>query len=75
MALKRPPAVQVDNVSIPTGEIAAVRGTPFDFTTPHTVGERIAEVPGVCAMCRAVCGVRCAVRGEREGVCVWGGAG
>ena len=27
--------------SIPTGEIRSVKGTPFDFTTPHTVGERI----------------------------------
>jgi aldose 1-epimerase len=26
---------------IPTGEIAPVRGTPFDFTTPHTIGARI----------------------------------
>ena len=26
---------------IPTGEIALVAGTPFDFTSPHTIGERI----------------------------------
>lgn len=26
---------------IPTGEIRSVAGTPFDFTTPHTIGERI----------------------------------
>ncbi len=26
---------------IPTGEIAAVAGTPMDFTTPHAIGERI----------------------------------
>lgn len=26
---------------IPTGEIAAVAGTPLDFRTPHVVGERI----------------------------------
>jgi len=26
---------------IPTGELAPVRGTPFDFTTPHRIGERI----------------------------------
>jgi aldose 1-epimerase len=31
---------------IPTGELRAVRGTPMDFTTPHTIGERIAEVDG-----------------------------
>ncbi|MCR5325049.1 MAG: galactose mutarotase [Lachnospiraceae bacterium] len=27
--------------SIPTGEIGEVAGTPFDFTTPHVIGERI----------------------------------
>jgi len=26
---------------IPTGEIAPVAGTPFDFTTPHKIGERV----------------------------------
>ncbi len=26
---------------IPTGELAPVAGTPFDFTTPHTIGERV----------------------------------
>ena len=26
---------------IPTGELASVLGTPFDFTTPHRIGERI----------------------------------
>jgi aldose 1-epimerase len=26
---------------IPTGEIMPVAGTPFDFTTPHAIGERI----------------------------------
>ncbi len=31
----------VDEVSIPTGEIAKVEGTPMDFRTPHVVGERI----------------------------------
>jgi aldose 1-epimerase len=33
----------VDSVMIPTGEIRQVAGTPFDFTTPHTIGERIGE--------------------------------
>lgn len=28
---------------IPTGEIRAVAGTPFDFTTAHRIGERIGE--------------------------------
>lgn len=36
----------VDDVQIPTGEIASVRGTPFDFTTPRRIGERIQDVPG-----------------------------
>ena len=34
----------MDNGSIPTGEIKLVKGTPFDFTTPHKVGERIDSV-------------------------------
>jgi len=36
----------VDATLIPTGELKAVKGTPFDFTTPHAIGERIAQVPG-----------------------------
>jgi aldose 1-epimerase len=32
----------VDSTLIPTGELADVTGTPFDFTAPHAVGERIA---------------------------------
>lgn len=31
----------VDATLIPTGEIAPVEGTAFDFRTPHTIGERI----------------------------------
>src|SRR6185369_3561929 len=31
----------VDPTQIPTGEIRPVAGTPFDFTTPRPVGERI----------------------------------
>ena len=31
----------VDETCIPLGEIAPVEGTPMDFRTPHTVGERI----------------------------------
>jgi aldose 1-epimerase len=30
-----------DATLIPTGEIAPVEGTPFDFKTPHVIGERI----------------------------------
>lgn len=33
----------MDEVSITTGEIAKVEGTPMDFRTPHTVGSRINE--------------------------------
>ncbi len=36
----------VDSTLIPTGEIKPVEGTPMDFTQPHTIGERIQEVPG-----------------------------
>lgn len=31
----------VDNSMIPTGEIADIRGTALDFTTPRAIGERI----------------------------------
>ena len=31
----------VDKTLIPTGELRSVSGTPFDFTTPHAIGERI----------------------------------
>ena len=30
-----------DAESIPTGEVSDVAGTPFDFRTPHRIGERI----------------------------------
>jgi len=33
----------VDRTLIPTGEIAPVEGTPFDFRTPTIIGARIAE--------------------------------
>jgi len=39
--LKASAFTPVDSVMIPTGEIRPVAGTPFDFTTPHTIGERI----------------------------------
>jgi len=32
----------VDAALIPTGDLTAVEGTPFDFRKPHTIGERIA---------------------------------
>ncbi|MDB4882768.1 MAG: Aldose 1-epimerase [Gemmatimonadetes bacterium] len=33
----------VDETLVPTGELREVRGTPFDFTTSHTIGSRIAN--------------------------------
>lgn len=35
--------IPIDEVSIPTGEILKVEGTPMDFRTPHAIGERIDE--------------------------------
>ncbi|MEV5573765.1 aldose epimerase family protein [Spirillospora sp. NPDC052269] len=32
-----------DSTQIPTGKLAPVKGTPFDFTRPHTIGERIRD--------------------------------
>jgi aldose 1-epimerase len=34
----------VDSTLIPTGKIEPVKGTPFDFTTPTTIGARINDV-------------------------------
>ncbi|MCE5215712.1 galactose mutarotase [bacterium] len=36
----------VDSTLIPTGEITSVTGTPLDFTKPHRIGERIAQMGG-----------------------------
>jgi aldose 1-epimerase len=33
-----------DTTQIPLGYLAPVKGTPFDFTTPHTIGSRIDDV-------------------------------
>jgi aldose 1-epimerase len=33
----------VDETLIPTGELAPVAGTPFDFRRPHAIGERIRD--------------------------------
>lgn len=35
-----------DQFLIPTGELAPVAGTPLDFTQPHLIGERIADIRG-----------------------------
>jgi aldose 1-epimerase len=36
----------VDDTLIPTGEIATVKSTPFDFTNAASIGQRIAQIPG-----------------------------
>ncbi|TAL68293.1 MAG: galactose mutarotase, partial [Bacteroidetes bacterium] len=43
LTLKADAFTPVDSVMIPTGEIRPVAGTPLDFTSPHTIGERIGE--------------------------------
>lgn len=41
MYIKADSFIPIDSLSIPTGEIAPVEGTPFDFREVHTLGERI----------------------------------
>jgi aldose 1-epimerase len=41
LMLKAQKFTPVDKTLIPTGQIRSVAETPFDFTTPHTIGERI----------------------------------
>jgi aldose 1-epimerase len=36
----------VDATLIPTGELAEVKGTPFDFNTPEKIGARLDQVKG-----------------------------
>ena len=43
LTLKASAFTPVDSVMIPTGELRPVEGTPFDFTSPHPIGERINE--------------------------------
>ena len=43
LTLKSTAFTPVDSVMIPTGEIRPVVGTPFDFNTPHKIGERIGD--------------------------------
>ncbi|OQX80962.1 MAG: galactose-1-epimerase [Bacteroidetes bacterium 4484_276] len=38
--------VPVDETLIPTGELHSVQGSAMDFTAPHSIGSRIAEVEG-----------------------------
>lgn len=41
MWIKASAYLPIDELSIPTGEIAPVEGTPFDFRTPHAIGQMI----------------------------------
>ena len=43
LTLKASAFTPVYSVMIPTGEIRPVAGTPFDFSSPHTIGERIED--------------------------------
>lgn len=36
--------IPTDDTSIPTGELAPVKGTAMDFTTMHAIGDQIAEL-------------------------------
>ena len=45
----------VDDELLPTGELASVEGTPFDFRTPRRIGERIHELTSTPARGYDVC--------------------
>jgi aldose 1-epimerase len=46
MVLMADSITPTDSTLIPTGILAPVAGTPFDFTVAHKIGERIGQVPG-----------------------------
>ena len=41
MTIAASQTIPVDDELIPTGDVTPVDGTPFDFRTPHLIGERI----------------------------------
>jgi aldose 1-epimerase len=43
LTLKASAYTPLNATQIPTGEIKPVKDTPFDFTTPHTIGYKIGE--------------------------------
>ncbi len=43
LTLKASAFTPFNATKIPTGEIRPVKGTPFDFTVPHAIGEKIGE--------------------------------
>jgi aldose 1-epimerase len=46
VARRRDHYTPLDDSAIPTGEIAPVAGTPFDFSEAHRIGDAISQVPG-----------------------------
>jgi aldose 1-epimerase len=44
LRLAAPMMTESDETMIPTGKIIGVKGTPFDFTSYHVIGERIKEI-------------------------------
>jgi aldose 1-epimerase len=46
----------VDATLIPTGELKAVKGTPFDFTTAKKIGQDITAEPGLYDHCFVISG-------------------
>jgi aldose 1-epimerase len=44
LTLRASAITPVDSLLIPTGEIMPVAGTPFDFTKPHTISERLPAI-------------------------------
>ena len=46
MWIKASAYLPIDELSIPTGEIASVEGMPFDFRTPHAIGQFIGADDG-----------------------------
>lgn len=47
MWIKASKFIPIDSLSIPTGEIADVTGTPFDFRKEHKIGDRIGETDNI----------------------------
>ena len=43
LTLKASAFTPFNTTKIPTGEIRPVKGTPFDFTVPHSIGEKLGE--------------------------------
>lgn len=44
--------LDIDDTQIPTGKVNDVKNSPFDFTTPHAIGERIGEDEHSLKVCK-----------------------